>query len=641
MPRKKKRKWNYKHVIASLVVLASIVLAIVYGMGGFAEFATTTPECSIARPYFGSINCVRDSIQQKISVVAKTPLSIGKDYDTYDVTGLDFLSLGDTSNPESYVGGCASTEGNYIILIDRNLATGVEQEIVVCGMNLGTPSLDDCERGEGHGFPGIEGITFKSGHSYTLRARCTGVWSHWSPNEDDFIVRYGYYGEEFKLNIDSASNVPIDGTRGCKKDDLWNKYYSLGQKQVDRTTLNKITTSISNGFMGMIPFQPSTGDGLGNVPPSSYVVDMPLDSYAGQAYWLMYTWVEAPYLIVTKYAGQDVYCDITSHQLVAFDTINTVGDSCYRIPTRAVAQVQCCSTDECRVWYNDPTYVCDIRGDSPTYTCKKEGVPCDTDYDCGIQDSCRYENGKYIVTGHKCVENSMSSARGFCETFSKNSDAKCCKKGTGGPECPGDQYCEYGTGCVSLIKTCPEGACCLTNKEYTYRECDEGLTCCETANPNIGWCKDKCVNGEECEIWDLPCILRGALNIKLPSAPSLNVAAMGALTGLALFALAGFLIAGPIGALIGAVVGALIGFGVAGILEALKPFVTIVGAILVMPFSHDFLKEKLKKTDKNLLIAIAVTLGIIAGILIWISYWFGVAILLAYLILIIIKKVAM
>ena len=584
------------------------------------------PQCPVARPYFGSINCEKYQ-QVPYNVFGGLQFSVGPNYGVHDARAVGMQRASSTGN-------CAWGDIIRLDLIDYNINFGTSTRTEICRTQQENFNQNICNQGALR-------QNILNGHTYTVDVYCRGIignqYAHPSPT--DFIITYQYTNEIYKIYFDSAHSIPLTNTIGCKSQDLYDAYYTQYNKdmkkdQANPLNLDKITNSINSGLMALIPFQAGTGSA--SVPAGSFITDVPMDAKAGDAFVIITDWKLAlPGLSTYAYKGQEVYCDqfggFRNHRLIAFDTIRTgfAGqDYCYTIPTRTILTgVECCYSGECQAFYNDASYSCDTT----TFTCKKS-IACYSDLQCGTQQYCSYQNGKFMMQGSACIN-------GQCTTT--NQEVKCCPSGTSGANCPAGTYCKIDEGCKVEIQKCPDGACCTTGEEYIFQTCgSDKPVCCPTSNKNLGWCKKtqaecNCItaNCGICQWYDLGCLLSGFfsnLGFTLPSV-SFDVAIMGALTGAVLLGLVGFLVGGPIGAAIGAFLGLLLGWSIAGILAVLRPFIALLAIFLGGNYAYDFLETKI--SDKNTRLAVAAFLGIIAGVAVFLSYWFGAAILLIYFIL--------
>lgn len=442
-------------VIAILTVVGVFVFS---QLGYNIPFISSSESCPLVRPYFGSVNCVTDQSE------TSTQTAVGGNfYCSADDHECKFLNV-EHSDVRPACDITALTYGSN--LVDLSTSTPVWE------CSASTLSSAFCVRN-------LQQYALVKNHAYQFNIWCTYATGTGPPtNQGDYKANFVSYGEHFEVHMDSGV-VPLAGAHsGCKSDELWNSEYGSEQPASNSISTIKEAASLYN-------FQTSL--------PST--LDIPADSYAGQAYWMVYDWVARPDIILSKKAGQEVWCDPTSNTLTSIGQVTSVTGQCYKTPISKLNTVQCCNSATCSAIYNDPSYVCDSQWSEthePTFTCVKGGAVCQSDYQCsGSAPVCRIVDSAFQLTQSKCVNGQCSP---------QTTAVACCTGTDGGPNiCAHGQYCDYTKGCTGLAQTCPSGMCCHA-PSYVETSCPSGLICCPSGTDlNLGTCAQQCTGPSGCE----------------------------------------------------------------------------------------------------------------------------------------------
>ena len=357
------------------------------------------------------------------------------------------------------------------------------------------------------------GLTIKqsqNGHNYTTLIKCDtllgnlgdecapyfskDITSGTQIKIDFWCYRMGYYNPsgnpqvtikykpiKLKLHIDSGEKFK-SGTEYCNINPIWNKFKG---KQLTNNNILK-TLSMTSGIIE------ATGHGLSSIPQDNEKILQPKNLEVGQGYWLVYEWVTRPALIINYFNNMPVWCNAIDHSLTKFKEVTTQEGSCYFIPTERLSkEVECCSTDECKTIYSEQSIQC-----TDDFKCgyKKS---CYSDYDCGgVSKTCQSENGKYYLVSSKCDKSRLDSYdKGKC--VSTKEEVRCCTGQDGGPNiCGSGNYCDYENGCQVILKNCPSGKCCISGRNYKEKDCPSGKECCTISGSYIGECGECCTSAD-------------------------------------------------------------------------------------------------------------------------------------------------
>lgn len=459
----------------NMTVLVGILFLLVAGM---LYFKPSIPGfslgCTFARPYFGSINCETLGSPRTVTVPADyeyvlyNPNTPGHS----DKINPLFMGIKNSNFPDPQCGMTALFKS--IRLQEANFDSNTWFSKVECDY---TTSLAVCRQR----FSDYMGKPLDASKKYRVRAYC-GYISGEEPasNQYDYNWNIQFNDEVYKYYKDSTGGIPISGTEGCKYNTLYDQYYSqktgnqpnsLANWQKLLNAINPINNVFGSAFM-----------------PTVKETNIPIDSYAGQAYLFVQEWVTRSDLNVKNYNGVQVYCDSdgTNSKLYKVEPL-PVNSGQYCIPTAELTSVECCEDTTCLLTKGSG-YSCDETGTSPTFKCiKTETTQCYSDFDCGSQQTTcsKDQYSKYWLTsGSKCVS-------GKCQTPTKT-EVKCCTGSDGGPqECSG--YCDYQLGCKSSKVACPKDMWCVDSASCPYysQSCGSGLTACPSGGC-LGECKTSC-----------------------------------------------------------------------------------------------------------------------------------------------------
>ena len=363
--------------------------------------------CKVARPYFGSVNCEEKSWSEKISIRDDEEWTC--EVENCLIDGISVNSLGCT-NIFSPISGL-------------KVINEIGSEIIQCDSTI-HPLGDECK----NYFP----RELTKGDKIKVDFYCTLGNPEGNP---ELYVKYKKL--ELELNIDSGHST-ISNTEFCNVNSVWSQY---SKKQLNNNNeLKSLSLSNSQEVQG--------SDGLSNIPSSSNLVSdlKPTQLNYGQGYWFIYDWVERPALIVSSFKNKNVWCNPIDHSLTELTEVNTLGNSCYLIPTTKLPDItQCCSTDECKGNYNNKEVLC-----TNDFKCGFE-KSCLSDLDCGgVSNLCEEKQGQYFTVKSYCDKSEIDSyGKGSCKSEKKV--VQCCSGDDGGPNpCGSGSYCDYNAGCTEV-----------------------------------------------------------------------------------------------------------------------------------------------------------------------------------------------
>lgn len=372
-------------------------------------------DCTIARPYFGSVNCLESSWSKNYEV---------SDEQTWTCETENCEIIGLTPNDVT----CTGLGFTSRLVVKDELGT----KIVDCDSTvhpLGDKCTDDIS---------AHAVMHKE-DKITVDFSCNmGAQPEGNPR-----VLVHYKKLELFKNVDSASNIPVPNSEFCNFNSQWDEY----SKQLSNNeVLNSVTLSSNSEFSG--------GKGSSNIPSSMSSVSLaPSQLGYMDAYWFIYDWVERPGLIMGSFENKDVWCNPIDHSLTKLEEIKTIGSKCYLIPTtRLQNTVECCSSDECKGKYQNQGIFC-----TNDFKCGFE-KSCNSDLDCGGQaEKCQEESGKYYLVSSSCDKSELDNyGKGSC--ISDKREVKCCAGNDGGPDnCGSGKYCDYEKGCNDVSYKSSQG----------------------------------------------------------------------------------------------------------------------------------------------------------------------------------------
>lgn len=375
-------------------------------MIGFAE----AQECTVARPYFGSISCEEgDGWSQPIS------LTDGQTW-TCDVPNCEINNYKDFG--EGACGYYLGSKGLKITDSDGN-------PILDCSTNTFGGQTLDCR---GSSFP----RSLHAGDIINIDFWCNPTVGRKHNPQKESTVLVSYKPIYLKTRVDSAEVFKKE-TEFCNVNELWDKYKSeqlpnnnyLEDLQIEEITFTKNNDiPISSGIIGSQPKQLEIDEGI----------------------WFVYDWVERPALITSLFKGKQVWCNPIDHSLTELEEVSTIGNDCYLIPTTKLGEtVECCSSSECKGQYSNQEVLC-----TDDFKCGFE-KSCNSDFDCGATETCEEDNGKYYAVNSYCDKSKLDSyEKGFCE--SKKEEVKCCSE-----TCGSGEFCDYEVGCKEVSYLGSEG----------------------------------------------------------------------------------------------------------------------------------------------------------------------------------------
>lgn len=437
-----------------MLKITTLIIAITFLFFVTSVFAQQTNEkCDVARPWFGSVNCQEEdqwsaliNVPNSQSWACTTPDCQIASYDQFSCNVFGTVYK-----------GVKITRGQSVILD--------------CSTNYIAGNTLDCKTGN---IP----IDLHSGDIITVDFWCNNIVSTFSPpGSPNVQVRYRPIA--LKLHYDSGENF-VSGTEQCKMDNVYNQYYSKqpSSPSLIQSISSTIQTTLFPNSAGItIP----SNNIVGNLQPKDLQVD--------QGYWLVYDWVTRPDLIISYTKDNTpVWCNVADHSLTKFEKVTTQGQNCYLIPTQRLSQqVECCSSDECKLAYSDQSVQC-----TNDFKCGYD-KSCLSDFDCGGSSStCEVSNGQYYLTSSSCDKSKLDSyGKGKC--VSAKQQVSCCTGQDGGPNtCGAGSFCDYSKGCQTILQKCPSGACCKEGGQYLVQDCPSGQQCCASSTSLIGECKTSC-----------------------------------------------------------------------------------------------------------------------------------------------------
>ena len=409
--------------------MKKIILFLIVGI--FLVSLVAAQDCTIARPYYGSVNCEEtDKWSDNIAISdeemwlceVEECLIVGLDRDDFTCTG-----LGTTSR----------------LSLDVN---GVEEVYCSNTFSWGDTLAQECNKN------GLKNYELHKGDRVIPDFSC-----NWGEPEGDPKILVKYKEIKLKRRLDSGEKFE-DGTEFCNVNPIWSEYKD--NQLFNNNILKNMQVSedaISSSGYGF-SYIPSDDNIIGDLRPEQLEV--------GEGYWFIYDWVERPSLIVSYYNNKPVWCNPIDHSLTKFEEVTTRGNDCYLIPTTKLStKADCCSSDECKGQYTNKAVVC-----TDDFKCGFE-KSCISDYDCGGTEQCQEENGNYYLVNSNCDKSELDDyGKGSC--ISDKEEVKCCPD-----SCGSGEFCDYEEGCKEItylsssgeIKTGVQG-------ERTEGETSPGIT---------------------------------------------------------------------------------------------------------------------------------------------------------------------
>lgn len=391
------------------LIILFLFLEVFLVSGALAE------ECTIARPYFGSVNCEETSWSQEIEVYD------GQEW-TCDTENCEIRGI--TPNDVTCTGmGIISTLQIY---------NQHETKIVDCNSII-HPLGDECASEIS------TNKDLRKGDKITIDFSCN--WGAEPEGNPRVLVRYKKL--ELELNIDSGSNI-IPNTEFCNVNEVWDSY--SGKQLPNNNDVKSMTLSNDPEIQG--------SDGLSVIPSSTNLIkDLePSQLDYKEGYWFIYDWVERPSLIMGTFENKNVWCNPIDHSLTELEEVNTRANDCYFIPTTKLStKVSCCSSGECKGQYKNQEVFC-----TDDFKCGFE-KSCFSDSNCGSSERCQAEKGRYFLVNSYCDKNELDDYnKGSCKV--NKQEVLCCNGQDGGPNvCASGEYCDYDDGCKEVAHETSEG----------------------------------------------------------------------------------------------------------------------------------------------------------------------------------------
>lgn len=375
---------------------------------------TDAEECVVARPYYGSINCIKGGFTEEFTV---------DDGETWTCQTEACEIRGITPNDFSCSGLGFTRKLELINQHGTNIIPNCDSTFGPLG------DEEDCRFKE----------TLRNGDRITVDFSC-----NLGEPEGDPKVLVRYEKLELELNIDSGKKT-IDNTEMCNINKVYDQY---SKEQLQNNNILKTSGAIS-------ALDEGHSEGLSSIPSGSDIVGdlKPTQLRFGQGYWFVYEWVERPSLIVATYKGNNVWCNVIDHSLIKLQDVTTIGGRCYSIPSeRLNDKAECCSTDECKNQYTNKNVLC-----TNDFKCGFE-KSCLSDLDCGgTSEVCEENYGKYNLVKSYCDKSELDSySKGSCKSEKKS--VNCCSGNDGGPNsCGSGKFCDYSIGCKEVTFENSEG----------------------------------------------------------------------------------------------------------------------------------------------------------------------------------------
>lgn len=451
-------------ILTGMGILAIILIAAFFANSGSLLSIVDREGCEFATPHFGQIQCNDGSVAKMVEGTDYTVLRVnmqGQQDPAGKFLGIEgFTCLGSTCTvylPSiTCPGGWFDQQPQYQIAIDNSIVCGLNAQ----GSSTCTGPID------------FYGEPRSKPQTVSIVASCKDfIAGNVFPAAWDFDIRQT--NEELYYYASSISGgVKLSNTIGCYRNDLI-PYFQAEQPLNGLSDLPAAQVPVGATDWSQFPNQLNYRE--------SYLF---LDKWD-----LIQTGLDIKY-----YNNEPVHCDNLNKRLVKYDRVNT-DFGCYRTPSGEVIDKSsdpkfCCNTGDC---YSFGTgWTCNQQ----TFQCQYGGsdVPCNSHYECGSMEECVVDGSNFFIKGWRCVENANSPKYGFCE-YQTDREVECCPS-----YCTQfGQYCNYDTGCETVIRNCPAGSCCLSGGPYTARSCSDlgqpGDLCCPTAAGSfIGECKEQCVS---------------------------------------------------------------------------------------------------------------------------------------------------
>ena len=364
--------------------------------------------CTVARPYYGSITC-EEGQDWSDPIAVRDRESWTCEVPTCEIS--DYSSFGENS--------CGMLIGSKGLTIKKG--TDV---IMDCSTNTlkGAVSLG-CKPSN---FP----RALHKGDKIDVDFWCNNIISTFNPKSNPSL-NVIYKPIMLKVNVDSGE-VFSKNTQFCNVNEIWDNYKD---KQLPNNNLIK-NINIVEGVI----------DKSNSIPSNKIVGSEPRQLNVNEGIWFVYEWVERPSLNAKDYQGMKVWCNPVDKSLTKFEEVNTNGNNCYLIPTQRLSQtIECCSSDECKLKYSDQEIFC-----TDDFKCGYQ-KSCLSDYDCsGVSSNCESKNGKYYLVSSSCDKSKLDSyGKGKC--INDKREVKCCSGNDGGLNtCGSGSFCDYESGCKEV-----------------------------------------------------------------------------------------------------------------------------------------------------------------------------------------------
>lgn len=476
---------NLYLVAFAVLFLAVIVAGCLSNTTSQPLSAITGQSCTLAVPYFGSINCVAtNAINDGASNADQSSYQIGlflsnADYDMNSI----FSHFTPIHHKNVYQNSYTFQINNPTQVLSGNTCYG---RISISSDNNGQNVLRTINYAYGFTPQGTYGSWQQiSGSDVTAQQNnyinlypivCienAGFGSSYKYQAHPSIASWRTTGEQWTANFDSARDIPLDGTLGCVSNNAANQIIQNAQQSGDNagvpssgqiTTIQQAVNTIANVF-GL--------KGNGASLAASKFADLnslPVGK-PGDAFAFVEKWVSDPAysLNLKTYNGQQVYMTPAPVNGVGVDVYSLADiqttNGCFTIPQTKIATVQCSNIAFCSTQYG-AGYYCDT-----TFKCSKSPGYCQSDLDCGASSACSnkiLQSNKCDLSTHTCQNPQQSVA--------------CCPSDNNA--CPSGQYCsaQLGYTCQNVqggIVDCPSNfMCCQNYQGYRDKACaDSSKTC--------------------------------------------------------------------------------------------------------------------------------------------------------------------